>query len=116
MFNELERSGERSYLSTVAPMLAEIHLRRGDTAAASELATMGRSLTLEEDVVSQAMWRSVMAQVLARNGDRPAPDSWPLRPWHGWSVAININVSRIRTGGRLRSSSWPTDPKTAEPR
>ena len=69
MFAELERSGERSYLSTVAPMLAEIRLRRGDTAAASELADMGRSLTLEEDVVSQALWRSVMARVVARNGD-----------------------------------------------
>ena len=30
---------------------------------------MGRSLTLEEDVVSQALWRSVMARVVARNGD-----------------------------------------------
>jgi class 3 adenylate cyclase len=69
MFSELERSGERSYLSTVAPMLAEIHLRRGDTAAASELANMGRSLTLEEDVVSQGLWRIVMARVVARNGD-----------------------------------------------
>ena len=69
MFDELERRGERSYLSTVAPMLAEIRLRRGDTAAASELADMGRSLTLEEDVVSQSLWRIVMAQVVARNGD-----------------------------------------------
>ena len=69
MFEELERSGERSYLSTVAPMLAEIRLGRGDTAAARELAAMGRSLTLEEDVVSQALWRIVMAKVAARDGD-----------------------------------------------
>jgi tetratricopeptide (TPR) repeat protein len=69
MFNELERTGERSYLSTVAPMLAEIRLRRGETEAASELAEMGRRLTLEEDVVSQALWRNVTARVVARNGD-----------------------------------------------
>lgn len=30
---------------------------------------MGRSLTLEEDVVSQALWRIVMAKVAARDGD-----------------------------------------------
>ena len=69
MFDELERRGERSYLSTVAPMLAEIRLRQGDAAAAQELAAMGRSLTHEEDVVSQSLWRMVEAKVAARTGD-----------------------------------------------
>ena len=69
MFNELERRGERSYLSTVAPMLAEIRLRHGDTEAAKELAAIGRSLTHEEDVVSQSLWRMVEAKVAARVGD-----------------------------------------------
>jgi tetratricopeptide (TPR) repeat protein len=69
LFNELERSGERSFLSTVAPLLAEIRLRQGDTKAAMELAATGRSLTLEEDVVSQSLWRIVTAKVAARDGD-----------------------------------------------
>jgi class 3 adenylate cyclase len=69
LFDELEQSGERSFLSTVAPMLAEIRLRRGDTEAAAELAAMGQSLTLAEDVVSQSLWRILTAKIAARNGD-----------------------------------------------
>ena len=69
MFDELERRGERSLSSTVAPMLAEIRLRQGDTEAARELAAMGRSLTHEEDVVSQSLWRIVEAKVAALVGD-----------------------------------------------
>jgi hypothetical protein len=69
MFDELERRGERSYLSTVAPMLAELRLRHGDTEAAKELAAMGRNLTHEEDVVSQSLWRVIEAKVAALAGD-----------------------------------------------
>ena len=69
LFEQLEQSGERSFLSTVAPMLAEIRLRQGDTEAAKVLATMGQSLTHQEDVVSQSLWRIVTAKVAARDGD-----------------------------------------------
>ncbi len=68
MFDELERRGERSYLSTVAPMLADIRLRQGDMEVAKELTAMGRSLTHEEDVVSQSLWRLMEAKVAARVG------------------------------------------------
>jgi class 3 adenylate cyclase/DNA-binding transcriptional ArsR family regulator len=69
LFDELEQSGERSFLSTVAPMLAEIRLRQGNTEAATELAAMGQRLTQQEDVVSQSLWRIVTAKVAARDGD-----------------------------------------------
>lgn len=69
MFRELERTGERSYLSTVAPELAELRWRQGDIDAARELANTGRSLALEEDVASQALWRIVAAKVAASERD-----------------------------------------------
>ncbi|HEY5024040.1 MAG TPA: adenylate/guanylate cyclase domain-containing protein [Acidimicrobiales bacterium] len=69
LFEELEQSGERSFLSTVAPLLADIRLRRGDMEAATELAALGQSLTHDEDVVSQSLWRIVSAKIAATNGD-----------------------------------------------
>ncbi len=69
MFDELVRRDERSYLSTVAPLLGEIRLRRGQTGPAADLARMGRRLALAEDVVSQSQWRMLLAKVAAREGD-----------------------------------------------
>ena len=69
MFDELVRADERSYLSTVAPMLGVIRLRQGDIEAARDLAGMGRSLALPEDVASQALWRILLAKIAAREGD-----------------------------------------------
>ena len=69
MFEELNRTSERSYLSTVAPMLGDIRLRQGDIEAARGLAEMGRDLALDEDVASQAQWRILLAKVAAREGE-----------------------------------------------
>ncbi|MGA3218074.1 MAG: tetratricopeptide repeat protein, partial [Acidimicrobiales bacterium] len=69
IFDELVRRNERSYLSTVAPLLGEIKLRQGQTGPAADLARMGRSLALAEDVVSQSQWRMLLAKVAAREGD-----------------------------------------------
>jgi ATP/maltotriose-dependent transcriptional regulator MalT len=69
MFDELVRRDERSYLSTVAPLLGEIRLRQGQAGPAADLARMGRSLALAEDVVSQSQWRMLLAKVAAREGD-----------------------------------------------
>jgi class 3 adenylate cyclase len=69
MFEELARTDERSYLSTVAPMLGAIRLREGNLEAARDLAGMGRRLALPEDTVSQSFWRIVLARIAAGEGD-----------------------------------------------
>jgi class 3 adenylate cyclase len=69
LFAELERRGESSFLSTVAPLLGEIRWQQGDVAEAARLAELGRSLALGEDVVTHALWRALAAKVAAIGGD-----------------------------------------------
>lgn len=72
MIDELDRVGERSFLSTAAPWAADLALRQGEIDEARRLAELGRSLALEEDVASQAMWRIVAAKLAATAGDDDA--------------------------------------------
>ena len=69
LMDELTRTGESSFLSTIAPALGMVRVRQGRIDEARRLADLGRELALDHDVASQALWRLVAALVAAAEGD-----------------------------------------------
>ncbi len=67
----LERIGELSFLSSVAPMLADAVLAQGRDEEALGMTERWRPerLTVPEDADAQAEWRRVRAMISARRGD-----------------------------------------------
>lgn len=68
----LEAMDERYFRSTVAAMLAGVLLEMGSFQDADAMCTTAESLTDEDDVNSEILWRSVRARLLARAGDQDA--------------------------------------------
>ena len=68
----LEDMGEKVLLSTIVGELARAVYERGDHDQAEELSQTAEELAAEEDVISQALWRTVRARVLARRGEHDA--------------------------------------------
>jgi ATP/maltotriose-dependent transcriptional regulator MalT len=64
----LERTGERYLLSTVTALLARAVLELGRTSEAADLTIRAEELAGDDDVESQAEWRTVRAKVRAREG------------------------------------------------
>jgi tetratricopeptide (TPR) repeat protein len=64
----LEAAGETGFLSTVAATLAEVLYRLGGDEEAEEWTRRSEQASSPEDVLSQALWRSTRAKVLARRG------------------------------------------------
>jgi tetratricopeptide (TPR) repeat protein len=71
-YDELTRMGERYLLSTIAGELARAHYFDDDLEAALEMTRVAEDLSAEDDIGSQALWRSVRARVLARRGETEA--------------------------------------------
>jgi tetratricopeptide (TPR) repeat protein len=67
-FAELEEMGERYFLSTAAGELARAVYAQGRYAEAEELSRTAEELSADDDLTSQALWRSVRAKALARRG------------------------------------------------
>jgi len=67
-FAELEEMGEKYFLSTAAGELAQAVYAQGRYAEAEELTRTAEELSAEDDLTSQALWRSVRAKALARRG------------------------------------------------
>jgi class 3 adenylate cyclase/tetratricopeptide (TPR) repeat protein len=67
-FDELSEMGERYFLSTAAGELAGAVYAQGRYAEAEELTRVAEELSAEDDLTSQALWRSVRAKTLARRG------------------------------------------------
>ncbi len=65
----LDRIGERSYLPSVAAMLAAAVYLQGRWEEAAELAETSRRHSSSDDVDAQVMWRGTLAKVLARRGE-----------------------------------------------
>jgi tetratricopeptide (TPR) repeat protein len=65
----LEAGGERAWLSTVAAVLAEVLFRLERDDEAEEWTRRSEHAASPEDALSQAMWRSTRAKVLARRGE-----------------------------------------------
>src|SRR5919204_3327207 len=68
----LEAAGERAWLSTVAAVLAEVLVRLERDHEAEEWTWRSEQAASPEDALSQAMWRSTRAKVLARRGEAEA--------------------------------------------
>jgi class 3 adenylate cyclase/tetratricopeptide (TPR) repeat protein len=67
-YGVLERMGEKLYLPTVAALLGQAIYAQGRYADAGDLAEVARAQAPEDDVDAQALWRSLLAKVLARAG------------------------------------------------
>jgi class 3 adenylate cyclase/tetratricopeptide (TPR) repeat protein len=65
---ELERIGEKGYLSTVAAMLANLRYARGEYEEAGRLARLAEEAAAPDDFASQIQLRAARAQVQARSG------------------------------------------------
>jgi class 3 adenylate cyclase/tetratricopeptide (TPR) repeat protein len=63
---ELSEMGERYFLSTAAGELARVVYAQGRYVEAEELSRIAEELSADDDVTSQALWRSVRAKALAR--------------------------------------------------
>ena len=65
-----ERMGETGYLSTAAGFLAEALYAQGRDEEALRYTKEGERAAAPDDLMSQYLWRSVRAKVLARGGER----------------------------------------------
>jgi len=68
-YEALGEMGEKYALSTVAGELARAVLAQGRGEEAEQLTEEAEALTAEDDLVSQALWRSVRSHALASRGD-----------------------------------------------
>jgi ATP/maltotriose-dependent transcriptional regulator MalT len=67
-FEFLEKSGETYFLSTMAAMLGRLAREQGRDADALALSARAESTAASDDVLTQVIWRTVRAPVLARSG------------------------------------------------
>jgi len=74
-YEALERMGEHYLRSTVAANLALLLSREGRYDEAATFATVAEEIAGEDDVESQALWRSAKALILSRNDNGDAADA-----------------------------------------
>jgi tetratricopeptide (TPR) repeat protein len=68
-YDELDRIGERAYLSTTAAFLARAVYGLDRLDEAEELTRISEEAASTDDIASQVVWRGTRAKVLARRGD-----------------------------------------------
>ncbi|UVK41274.1 AAA family ATPase [Mesorhizobium sp. AR10] len=68
-YRALEEMGERSFRSTIAASLACTILEQGRDEEAEEFANLSAQLATAGDLMTQVLWRRVLARVLARRGE-----------------------------------------------
>jgi ATP/maltotriose-dependent transcriptional regulator MalT len=68
-YEELERAGEKAWLSTNAAELAQSLFALGRDEEAEHFTRISEEAGASDDVVTQVLWRQVRAKVLARSGD-----------------------------------------------
>jgi predicted ATPase/class 3 adenylate cyclase/predicted negative regulator of RcsB-dependent stress response len=74
-YETLDRLGERYLRPTIAANLALIRCRQNDFDEAAQFASVAEEIAAEDDVESQALWRSARALVLARGGEAEAAET-----------------------------------------
>jgi class 3 adenylate cyclase/tetratricopeptide (TPR) repeat protein len=77
-YETLSRLGERYLRPTVAANLALIRCRQNDFDEAARLAREAEAIAADDDVESQALWRSAKALILARGGEGAAAEATAL--------------------------------------
>ena len=65
----LDAMGERNYISTTAGFLAEALFRQGKIEEAESFISRCRELAAPDDVVTQVLWRTVLARILSGRGE-----------------------------------------------
>ena len=68
-YEALEQMGERSFLSTIAALLAHALLAIGEYDEAEVFSRESKKLAAGDDVFSQVLWRSALAKIEARRGE-----------------------------------------------
>ena len=74
-YETLDSLGERYLRPTVAANLALIRCRQKDFDDAARFANIAEEVAADDDVESQALWRSAKALILARGGDAAAAET-----------------------------------------
>lgn len=74
-YESLEIIGERGFLSVVAALLADALYCQGRLTEAERFTEVTEEAAASDDVSAQALWRSVRAKVLARQGERARADA-----------------------------------------
>jgi class 3 adenylate cyclase/tetratricopeptide (TPR) repeat protein len=67
-YEELQRMGERSYLSTMAAFFARAVFANGRYDEAERLTEVSAETGSDDDLINQAMWRGTRARVVAATG------------------------------------------------
>jgi tetratricopeptide (TPR) repeat protein len=65
----LEQMGERSYLSSMAALLAHALSERGELDEAERFSRVSEDAAAADDAFSQVLWRSARAKTCARRGE-----------------------------------------------
>ena len=74
-YETLEKMGDKGARSTVAAYLGDVLYIRGRLEEAEQFAELARDLAAADDVVAQAIWRSVRGKVLATRGEHAEAES-----------------------------------------
>jgi tetratricopeptide (TPR) repeat protein len=74
-YETLEQMGERGFLSTIAGFLAQAHYAREDYEEAERFSRASADAADDDDVLSQVLWRTARAKVLARRGEVAAAEA-----------------------------------------
>jgi class 3 adenylate cyclase/tetratricopeptide (TPR) repeat protein len=109
-----ESMGERYYRSTATALLARAVYAQRRLDEAEELSLVARDLAGDDDVSTQALWRSVVAQVLADRGDFAAagplvqdalqlvlPTDSPVT-----KIGALIDVGQVFSRAGVEAASW----------
>jgi tetratricopeptide (TPR) repeat protein len=68
-YDELDRMGERGYLSTVVALLAGVLSVQRRYEEAEEMVQRARELGAEDDLTTELYWRTAQAEILAGRGE-----------------------------------------------
>jgi predicted ATPase/class 3 adenylate cyclase len=115
-YDYLAAKGETYYLSTLAAYLAKVAREGGRDAEAIELTRTAESVSAEDDVESQVLWRMVRAPILARAGD-PATAEALARQAVDLSMRTEATVMQAEAYAELATvlahAGRPDDARTA---
>ena len=86
-YRALEEMGDKAFLSTTAAYLAQAVYAQGRYEDASRYTEISEELASRDDLLTQVIWRSARAGLLARQGHlergrstRAGAVTWPSRP------------------------------------
>jgi class 3 adenylate cyclase/tetratricopeptide (TPR) repeat protein len=93
----LDELGARLSLATLAPLLAETSLAQGRHDEAERLIEQARQAAVSEDILSQVLWRTALARLLASRGDDEAAERRAREAvaFAGETDALNLHADSL---------------------